>query len=181
MTVTRAVVFCLLVVLTRPAYADDEAKRRTAAQGNPRTLRGLPGVCVLVEHLGEDAERGGLNRTTIQTDVELQLRLAGIRVLTAEESLEALSSPCLYVQVLCAVSREGPATLNGLYVCSVRVGVYQAVRLTNGESTMAETWEAPFAGVGTVGPAYLGRGVRDEVKDGVNEFINAWLAVNPRK
>ena len=181
MTVTRAVVFCLLVVLTRTAYADDEAKRRTAAEGNPRTLRGLPGVCVLVEHLGEDAERGGLNRTTIQTDVELQLRLAGIRVLTAEESLEALSSPCLYVQVLCAVSREGPATLNGLYVCSVRVGVYQAVRLTNGESTMAETWEAPVAGVGTVGPAYLGRGVRDEVNDGVNEFINAWLAVNPRK
>jgi len=72
-----------------------------SAQGDdPRTLslKGISAVFVLVEDLPEGA-RLGLTDETIQTDVELKLRLAGIRVVTREESFKQPGSPLFYVRV----------------------------------------------------------------------------------
>ena len=66
------------------------------------TLRGLSAVQVLVEKLDDDAKRAGFDVNTIQTDVELKLRLAGIKVLTAEERLNTPGCQYLYVQILSA-------------------------------------------------------------------------------
>lgn len=86
------------------------------------TLRGLKGVYVLVEHLNPEAERDGLDKTTIQTDVELKLRQAGIQVLTGTEWLAEPGAPCLLVQAgtlppnggalcpLCLIPPRGTAT-----------------------------------------------------------------------
>jgi hypothetical protein len=63
------------------------------------TLRGLKEVGVLVEDLGPEIERSGLSITQIQTDVELRLRMAGIKVLSKEEYFETPWSPYLYVHV----------------------------------------------------------------------------------
>jgi hypothetical protein len=57
--------------------ADDEDTRTT--------LRRLSGIRVLIESLEPDMERAGLSQQQLQTDVELQLRHAGLRVLTTEE------------------------------------------------------------------------------------------------
>ena len=54
---------------------------------------------VVVFDMKPDIERDGLSWEQIQTDVELRLRKAGIRVLTEQERLDAPGSPWLAVQV----------------------------------------------------------------------------------
>jgi membrane-bound lytic murein transglycosylase D len=61
---------------------------------DPRSLRGIQALRVVVEDLSSAVEQAGLHRTDIQTDVELKLRLAGIKVLP--EDAQPLS-PYLYV------------------------------------------------------------------------------------
>ena len=69
---------CLPSVLH--AQGDDPTSRAT--------LAGLAGVQVVVEALPQEAEQRGLSQSNIQTDAELALRMAGIRVLTENESLQ---------------------------------------------------------------------------------------------
>ena len=63
------------------------------------TLKGLPGVDVLVEVFDEQAKASGFDRRTFQTDVELKLRLAGIKVLMEKEKSATPGKPILYLHV----------------------------------------------------------------------------------
>jgi hypothetical protein len=63
------------------------------------TLRGIEGVNVAIESLEPEVERAGLVRQQIETDVELRLRKAGIRVLTEEERQGTPGAPYLYINV----------------------------------------------------------------------------------
>jgi hypothetical protein len=61
------------------------ASSSVRAQSRPAslpTLKGIGAVAVLVEYLPTGAKTLGLTEETIQTDVELKLRLAGMRVVT---------------------------------------------------------------------------------------------------
>ena len=51
------------------------------------SLRGLPGIGVIVEDFGPEAERDGLSRRRLQGDVEAKLRAAGIKVLGARSRI----------------------------------------------------------------------------------------------
>ena len=64
-------------------------------------LKGLKSVTVFVEELDEDIENQGLRISTFRTDVELKLRMAGIKVLRIEEWSKEPSNPSLYVNVSC--------------------------------------------------------------------------------
>ena len=144
------------------------------------TLRGLPGLDVVVEGLTTEAEKDGLRGSDIQTEVELQLRLAGIRVLPKD------AMPYVYVNVNTVKGSDG------LYAYALRVEVKQSVRLGLGPTWSADrpasedgdqiahavTWAV--GSVGRIGAAKL-REVRDQVKDDVNKLINDWLTVNPKK
>lgn len=109
------------------------------------SLRGPPGVLVIVEELNPDARKDGLSQEVIQTAVELVLRSNGIRVLSKSELSDTPSMPSLFVNVY---TLKNP---NGLYAYSVFLGLSQAVRLlTKGEKTVhAPTWT--YVEVGTVG------------------------------
>ena len=72
MTCLSRVAMFLLVAASAATAGDDEFSRRS--------LKGLAGVYVMVEPLGAEAERDGLNKTSVQTDAELKLREAGITV-----------------------------------------------------------------------------------------------------
>jgi hypothetical protein len=63
------------------------------------TLRGLPGVAVVIEPLHPTTERDGLTQHQLQTEVEQQLKTAGIRVLTHEEWKNTPGALYLYVDV----------------------------------------------------------------------------------
>jgi hypothetical protein len=162
--VVLAVCLLGLGVTARPAAAQDPVLTQS--------LRGLPGVGVLVEAMDANAERDGLTKDLIQTAVELQLRLAGIRKLTGGEFIQSPAMPYLYVRVTAVKSQEG------LYAYSIAVGLQQRVTLANGQGADARTWDTEV--VGTSLAANLGT-VRERVKDQVDQFINAWLSVNPKK
>ena len=161
---SRLAMFLLLAASAATA-GDDEFSRPS--------LKGLKGVYVLVEPLEAEVERDGLNQTSIQTDVELRLRQAGIKVLTEAERLAAPGTPFLYVLV--------NAKSGSPYAFSINVELCQDVRLDRDPSMQisgATTWSV--TAVGTVGRNNL-RDIRDMVKDYVDRFINAYLSVNPKK
>src|SRR5438128_12486274 len=84
------------------------------------TLRGLPGVEVIVANLKPEVERAGLTKEQLQTDVELQLRKAGIRVFTSEESRRVQGQPWLYVEVHALLSSHGLVVYNILVMLNQR-------------------------------------------------------------
>ncbi len=140
------------------------------AKGDPEPLRGLKGVHVLVENIDSQAERLGLTRAQIQTDVELRLRKAGVRVLTEKERLETPGCPHLYVNINTPIGQ-------GLVVYSISVELFELVTLARGFVTDGAIWNIRFAGC--VGTSNI-RKVREGVGDCVDKFINDYLAANPK-
>jgi hypothetical protein len=136
-----------------------------------RSLRGLQGVKVVVEEMQPMAARYGLTRNQVQTDVELRLRRAGIRVLTLDESDSTPGSPSLYVNIH-TVFGDGPAM--GLVGYSLDVELTQAVRLDRDPDIWlpgAVTWSENQRGLG--GRTQL-HTLRENLGDLVNRFINAY-------
>ena len=113
------------------------------------------------------AERDGLTRSQLRTDVELRLRRAGVTVgptLTGH----------LYVNVDTVKSDNGQT-----YAYNILVQYMQPVVLARDPkaSIFATTWET--GGVHMVAANRL-REVRRFVADYVDQFINAYLEQNPK-
>lgn len=163
------VITCLLVAPGATSAGDTEYERAT--------LKGLRGVEVIVEHLDSETERAGLVKTTLQTDVELKLRQAGIGVLTGPQLFATPGNPFLYLNVN-VFAPKGAAS--GLYGYSIHLSLLQNVVLKRNAAVtlLAPTWSARGR-IGIVGSARLST-VREDVRDMVDEFINAWLSVNPK-
>jgi len=133
------------------------------------TLRGVEGVRVVVEELRPEVERTGLSRQQLQTDVELRLRKAGIRVLTKEERVPG--RPWLYVNANVTVGASG------IIAYQIDVGLRQNARLETDDSfAIAITWTYSTGMWVASTPTH----VRNLVQDGVDHFINAYLSVHPR-
>ena len=75
----------------------DLSLAHAASPDQRESLRGLPGVQVLIEDIRPNAQADGLSQEAIRTAVELILRSSGIRVLTQSERSEMPSKPYLYV------------------------------------------------------------------------------------
>lgn len=145
-----------------------------ALDDGSESLRGLSGVSVTVEALSPATEEAGLTKADVLTDVELKLRLAGIPVLNEKQWIEAPGAPYLYLAV--TVSNRS----NGLWAFSISVELMQRVVLERRPESglFASTWSTDY--VGSVGSTNI-RSVRENIKDQIDKFINAYLAVNPKK
>ena len=62
-------------------------------------LRGLDGFSLAVERIRPDIERDGLFRSTLQEDMEIRLRMGGVKVLSEEEAEKKPDAECLYLYV----------------------------------------------------------------------------------
>ena len=125
-----------------------------------RTLKGISAVQVAIEDLSDSAQALGLDEGTIQTDVELELRRAGMRISSTP------ASPFVYV----SVSVVGGAS-------SIRIELNQSARLLlSGELWTVTTWSQSYLEVNSTGDS-----VRSHVKDLVDAFLNDWHSVNPKK
>ena len=158
------------------------AIRKLAASAKPvwvsekEVLQGLEGVHVLVGDIKPEVEKYGLTKKALQTDTELQLRQYGIKVLTEEEWRSTQGQPWLCINVI--VSMEEEVLLAG---AAINVELRENVLLLREPATLcfaATTWSK--TGVWGVG---LGRikDLRGSVKDFVSEFINDYLAANPKE
>ena len=112
----------------------------------------------------------------LQTDVELRLRQNGIKVLSEEEKSLTLGMPSLYVRVSVMINDKSQ-----LVVYSISLQLQQNVLLLRDPTKIcpgASTWDT--GSFGTVGESKIGT-MREDIKDKVDEFINDYLAVNPKK
>lgn len=157
----------LLCGSQREAAGDDEYARAT--------LQGVTGVHVLVESLKAEVERQGLTTAQLQTGVELRLRKAGIRVLSEKERAETPGSPFLSVTVN-VFKQKSPF----LYAFAIHVALTQLVLLARDPTIIssAETWST--SSVGIAGGNRL-RGIRGDIAAGVDKFIHAYRAENPKQ
>ena len=132
------------------------------------TLRGLPGVAVLIAALPDEIERAGLTKQQLQTDVELRLRQSGIPIFASGEDIPTLN-------IILTIFRHNIASL---YIYAIEVAISQPVLLVrNGSPAFGNTWDSTY--VGAIGAAKLSE-VRNSVRDEVDKFMNAYLSVNPR-
>ena len=142
-----------------------------AADTERESLRGLNGVYIFIDDLSPNLERAGLSKNQIQTDVELKLRLAGIKVLTREEWKKEKGVP--YISVVIDAS---PQRQKEPFPVFIMVRLQQGVRLYRNSLLMhTATWEVLSNGV------LSKENIRAGVKDLVDKFINDYLSVNPKK
>ena len=170
------------IALAALALLSATAVSPSAGQGDNsssrQTLAGLRGVYVEVQLKTDEAQRSGLTEVQLRTDVELRLREAGIKVVAFEQTGDTLGLPSLFV----GVSAVPLKTLPGLYAISVTVDIFQPIALVRNPSTVAvgETWNA--VGVcGAAGADHVEETVRKAVRDLMDQFINAYLAANPKR
>jgi hypothetical protein len=158
-----------IVGMSGIAAASDNAESR-------KSLSALPGVHVVVEELDQDLERRGLTRAAIQTDVEQRLRSAGVRVLTYADMLAVPGRPTLYVNA---------SVVNGSepWEIAVVVELQQTIRLDRDPKTVvpaAATWSTST--FDRVGPSSkVAEAMGSAIRDRIDRFINAYLAVNPKQ
>ena len=151
----------ILIVASPILLADGSAPSRA-------TLKGIDSVGVVVEVLPEGAKTLGLTEEMIRNDVELKLRLAGLGVVSKREITNLPGGTYLYVNV---------TVTKGTLASSIDLELVQDVRLErNGQSIPATTWS-----VGRVAANENAQEIRDDIKDHVDNFLNAWLSVNPKK
>jgi hypothetical protein len=145
------------------------------SKSNRATLRGLEGVGVLVEQLSPEVEREGLVKSRLQTEAELKLRMAGIKVLTKEECLKTPGEPYLYVNINVNIAK----TESGIYPYSIDVLLIQKVSLLRDpkQTTYAVTWST--GGVGSIGKPILSQ-LQNSVEEILDVFVKAYLSENPK-
>ncbi len=143
--------------------------------GEKEVLQGLEGVLVIVEDMRPEAEKKGLTRQALQTDTELQLRQYGIKVLTPEECVSTPGGPYLYINVNVIIGGEIYAA------AAITVELREEVLLLREPKRTyygASTWKTGH--VESLGLRRI-KEIRGSVKDHVNEFINDYLAANPKE
>ena len=140
-----------------------------------QTLSGLQGVWVSTGtlKLKPEIERDGLTKDQLQTDAELKLRMAGIKVLSLREVLITPGQPCLYIAPNISKYPYRPSG----YFFSIFVCLEQDVFLVRSPNIKnnAITWSVSEYGIT---PEL--KTIREIIKNLVDKFINAYLSVNPK-
>lgn len=174
------VVFITSFLVLHPstfAFRDDEDSRSS--------LKGLKGVYVtvtLVTDAIKDLKKGGLSEEVIRADVELKLRMAGINVVSKEDSRNLPGLPQLMVNIggIKTNIKEGTQDIGMAYTREILLLQTTYLERDQGIRVLADTWERRAIGLG-----YTDRGlvnqIRNGLKDDVDIFINAYLSVNPKQ
>lgn len=164
----RRALFCLrfplvtiLAVPTLPVIAGDTALDR-------ETLRGLTSIKIVVEQLTPDLESAGLTRDQLQSDIEKQVREAGI-------SVDSNATEFLGIEMISARLKYG---LTNVLNVAFKIAVFQVVTLNRNKAskTVAETWSG--LSVQASPPKMAARVSRETVAKLVDQFITAYREVN---
>jgi hypothetical protein len=136
-------------------------------ESNRESLKGVTAMRVVIEQIDAQKAPVDLIRDQIRTDVELKLRQAAITVTVN------LSDPYLYVAI-------DTAQIAGQqnYIYDLTVQFYQLASLARKPyiGLIVATWE-----LGSFGYAPTGAYMRTLLSDRLDEFLNAYLSVNPKR
>ena len=173
-----------------------------------KSLEGVSAFGVVVEEVSADLESNGLTRSLIASDVETRLRRQGLRVLDEEGLSREPGGPYLHVIVTgrktavpeivafvisvqfeqavlptrsMEAAGENPPrreSFSDPEKWLLALNDWSKARSNQREKAVfAATWGVNS--VGSVGTNALARGIRDGLADFVDQFIAAYLAVNP--
>jgi hypothetical protein len=136
---------------------------------NDDDLKGFDTIALVVEPLNPVITGTGLAVDQIQTDVEIKIRRAGLKVQEANSNL----SPFIYLYIRVTAVDADSARITG----SINTSLRQRVRLDRDKSIVfvADTWE--------VGDTFIAwkrnpSSIRDMISDQVDRFISAYLKAN---
>ena len=162
----------MTIALLAVVLAADARAQQFLSTGRD-TLRGLPGVEVLVEPLAPELERAGLLGSAIHANVERHLRARGIPVYSTQVANPSAAKAYLYVQV------SGLSLPRGGYALAVEVQLRQTLRslVTASAIANAMSWDQQM--VMAVQPGDSMQGVYAEVQSLVDRFVEDWRAVHP--
>lgn len=136
------------------------------------TLRGLPGVEVIVEPIAPELAQAGVTTAAVRANVDRQLRAGGITVYASQVQNASPAKPYLYVHVSgLPVVRQG-------FSLVVRVEVRQTLRssVTSSNIVNAMTWDQQAVLFALPGSGL--QGVQAEIQSLVATFIQDWRAVH---
>ena len=168
------ITFTLLLWATASLAQESEIEGVEAAGDESwKILRGLPGIGIVVEDIHLTAEKDGLRREAILSTVELELRRAGIRVLSEEELFSTFRRAFLYVEVYAVKNNSG------FYAYSVQVGVMEAVSMFSEPfmGTLGRTWNTNSS-IGITTVREIRRKAEGRVVDMVRDFAIKFLRAN---
>ena len=170
MTAQRSVGFGGMAFLV--VFLGTDARAQQFVSTGRDTLRGLPGVEVLVEPLAPELEQAGLTAAALHANVEGQLRASGIPIYASQTENPSPAKAYLYVHVSgLSLPREG-------YALAVQVHLRQTLRslVTGSAIVNAMTWDQQMVMV--VLPGDSMQGVHREVQSLVDRFVEDWRAVH---
>ena len=134
-TVGALVLIGLVMAPGMQGWALDDAPTRA-------TLKGLSGVGVWVEDLAPDIVQRGVTTQQLQTEVERQVRRAGITVFSSQEASAPLDRAVVAISV---TTLQHPG---GLYAYAVDLAVYQAAALVRDPTPRSvATWAVGSLGL----------------------------------
>ena len=155
-----------VLILAGACFASDTSMDRA-------TLRGLNAVKVVVDPLGSELEREGLDANRLRGSIEQKLRFASIKV---DNDVNE------FVGVSISFAQAGKKVLSikkGTFSLTISLGVYQVAVLTRdmATKTVVETWGAEKTA--SASARGLDHEVSNAVDDLVDQFVKAYLSVNP--
>jgi len=142
-----------------------------ARDENKEVLQGLDRVHVVVERLRAEIEQDGLFAGTLQKDMELKLTLAGIKVLSDDESPKLSNVTDLYMHVDAFKHAEG-------YTYRIQLSLMEPVFILRNSIHVTGT---TFRMHDELGMTEQLSEVREEARDLLDKFIEIWQAANSHK
>ncbi len=171
-------VWSILILIFFASYSESIA---IDTQESRETIKGIQGFHVLVDVASALGEIG-VNGEQIQTDTELKLRSAGIRIVKMSEAKSIPGKPALYIFILGLKIPNLPMD-SSVYAFYIQVFVLQMAFLECNPtvSDWLQTWSTDYIGVrGSLNPDHIQKHIRDVTKDLIDKFINAYLSANPK-
>lgn len=125
-----ALILAAIIGTGLPALAQDQESEDTS-------MRGLPGIYVFVDKIPASLNSGGALDVELESQVEVRLKRAGIKILERPEALAHAGKPFLFIQVRGAKVSDQP-----VYSLVVIGGLVQRVALERDPSLtcFARTW-----------------------------------------
>jgi hypothetical protein len=159
--------FAAVMLIAGVCFASDTSMDRA-------TLRGLKAVKVIVDPLGPELEREGLDANRLRESIEQKLKFASIKVDNDVNEFVGLSIS------FAQGGRKALSVKKGPFSLTIGLGVYQVAVLTRdmATKTVVETWGAEKTASSSAHG--LDHDVSNAVDDLVDQFIKAYLSVNPR-
>ena len=165
---------CFLVAMVLALTGLDLGMVHAQSSIGRGSLRGLPGVAVVMTEIRPDAQTDGLSREAVLAAVELIRRSSGIRILAQSESSANPSDAALFVMI--ETMKDLTSTLYPYDVS--RELIHKVAAVPRQHTVLARTWNTP-AYIGAISAMQMNELIT-KVEKQVTVFASDFLAVNPR-